>query len=117
MNQLVVLTLVRHGVDNIEEKLLAEQLHPVLAGNLMKDVRVISKQSETMFYFREMPHDQVESIFLHVSRLASVRRLQDLQNILHRDVPLQVCLTEDLKHKHPVTVRCCLTLSHLEAVV
>ena len=53
-----------------------------------------------MFYFREMSDDQVESIFLHVSRLASVRRLQDLQNILHRDVPLQVCLTEDLKYNH-----------------
>ena len=53
-----------------------------------------------MFYFREMPHYQVESIFLHVRGLTPVRGLQDLQNILHSDVPLQVCLTENLQYKH-----------------
>ena len=51
-----------------------------------------------MFYFREMSHYQVESIFLHVRRLTPVCSLQDLQNILHSDVPLQVCLTEDLQY-------------------
>ena len=96
MNQLVVFTLVRHGLKNIKEKLLAEQLHPVLAGNLGQDDRVIIEQGQAMLYFREMPHDQVESIFLHVGRLTPVRSLQDLQNVLHSDVPLQICLTEDL---------------------
>ena len=52
-----------------------------------------------MFYLREMSHDEVESIFLHVGGLTPVRRLQDLQDILHSDVPLQVGLTEDLQHK------------------
>ena len=34
MNQLVILTLVRNRMEDIKEELLAEQLHPVLAGNL-----------------------------------------------------------------------------------
>ena len=108
MYQLVVLTLVRHCMEDIKEQLLAEQLHPVLAGNL-GDRRVMINQKVIecfMFYFREMPHDQVECIFLHVSRLTPVRRLQDLQNILHRDVPLQVGLTEDLQYKHGTSYHC-----------
>ena len=41
MNQLVVLTLVRHCVEDIKEELLAEQLHPVLPGHLREESRII----------------------------------------------------------------------------
>jgi hypothetical protein len=46
---------------------------------------------------REVSDDEAERVFLHVSRLASVRRLQDLENVLHRHVPLQVRLAEHLQ--------------------
>jgi hypothetical protein len=46
---------------------------------------------------REVSDDEAERVFLHVSRLASVRRLQDLENVLHRHVPLKVRLAEHLQ--------------------
>ena len=53
MNQFVVLTLVRHCMEDIKQQLLAEQLHPVLAGDLRKDRRVITKPAEAMFFTLE----------------------------------------------------------------
>ena len=50
MNQFVVLTLVRHCMEDIKQQLLAEQLHPVLAGNL-GDRRVIFQQSKVRSCF------------------------------------------------------------------
>lgn len=53
MDQLVILALVSHCVEDIKEELLTEQLHPVLAGHLRKDRRVITKPAEAMCFTLE----------------------------------------------------------------
>ena len=45
----------------------------------------------------EVSDNEIESVLLHIRSLAPVCCLQDLEDVLHRDVPLQVGLAEDLE--------------------
>jgi len=75
----VVLGVVGESEEDVEEELAGQLADARLLGHLCK-----------------VSDDKVERVLLHVSGLASVRGLQDLQNVLHSHVPLQVGLAVHL---------------------
>ena len=54
-------------------------------------------------YLCKVSDNEVEGVLLHVGGLAPVRRLQDLQHVLHGHIPLQVGLAVHLqpRNKYP----------------
>ena len=69
---------------------------------------ILNRECVGRIYLREVTNDQIQSIFLHVGSLRSIRSFQDIKDIVHGDIALEIGLAEHLQPVvgEDVEVRC-----------